>query len=366
MGVAAVPDTFDPIPPALRDAVLAWYDAAGRALPFRGTRDPYAILVSELMAQQTQVARAAEAWVGWMERFPVIEALADAPLADVLRAWAGLGYNRRAVHLHRAARAIVRDHGGRVPDTVAGLLELPGVGPYTARAVAAIAFGHRVGAVDTNVRRVIGRVVGGMDEAIPASALQVIADAAVPRERAGDWTHAVMDLGARLCIPRRPRCGACPAAPWCRLAAASTATAHAAGRAAPTTGSAATAAAPAGPAGAVRAERRPGARTRSLDRSRPGDPRSRAVRVTRPAASTGSPARVRRPEPAFQATARWLRGRIVARLRDAPDGAWLTFDDPIGQHGQPAVRAALEGLARDGLVELDGPERARIATVAPG
>ena len=117
------------------------------------------------MAQQTQAARAAEAWTSWMARFPSVEALASAPVADVLRAWAGLGYNRRAVHLHRAAKAIVAEHGGRVPSSVDELEALPGVGPYTARAVAAIAFGEPVGAVDVNVKRVLGRIVAGGPEA---------------------------------------------------------------------------------------------------------------------------------------------------------------------------------------------------------
>ena len=134
-------DPASSIPPALRDAVLAWYDANGRRLAFRATRDPYAVLVSELMAQQTQAERAAIAWTDWMTRFPTVGSLAAAPVADVVRAWAGLGYNRRAINLQRAARVIVDEHGGRVPDAVDALEALPGVGPYTARAVAAIAFG---------------------------------------------------------------------------------------------------------------------------------------------------------------------------------------------------------------------------------
>jgi A/G-specific adenine glycosylase len=296
--VIPVAVTPDAVPPPLRAAVLAWYEGTGRRLAFRATRDPYAVLVSELMAQQTQAARAAEAWTAWMARFPTVEALADAPLADVLRAWAGLGYNRRAVHLHRAARAIVELHGGRVPDAVEGLRTLPGVGPYTARAVAAIAFGRPVGAVDTNVRRVLGRVVAGDPHALAPAALQAIADAAVPPRRAGDWTHALMDLGARLCRPRQPRCADCPAIAWCRYAAG-----------------------------------------------------------VRPVAA---PRRARRPDPAFPSTTRWLRGRILARAREAGDGAWTRFADPMGEHGSPAVREAVVALASEGLLEHrdtpDGPE----------
>ena len=217
--MAAPLDADAAVPPALRDAVLAWYDANGRALAFRATKDPYAVLVSELMAQQTQAERAAEAWTTWMERFPTVGALADAPLADVIRAWAGLGYNRRAINLHRAAKAIVAEHDGRVPDSVEGLLALPGVGPYTARAVAAIAFGRPVGAVDTNVRRVLGRVAAGAADALPAAGMQALADDVVPVKRPGDWTHALMDVGATLCRPRSPLCAACPALAWCRYAA---------------------------------------------------------------------------------------------------------------------------------------------------
>ena len=280
------------VDPALRDAVLDWYDATGRELAFRTRSDPYAVLVSELMAQQTQAARAAEAWTSWMARFPSVEALAAAPVADVLRAWAGLGYNRRAVHLHRAAQAIVAEHGGRVPSAVGELEALPGVGPYTARAVAAIAFGQPVGAVDVNVKRVLGRIVAGGPEAIPASAMQGIADASVPPDRAGAWTHALMDVGQRVCRPRRPNCADCPAIAWCAYAAG-----------------------------------------------------------VRPAVDVGgAPARPRRPEPAFESTNRWLRGRILARARDAV--GWSPFVDAIGEHGPGAVRAAVIALARDGLLEV--------------
>jgi A/G-specific adenine glycosylase len=198
----------------LRAAVLSWFDARGRALPFRDSRDPWAILVSEAMAQQTQIARAAEKWTSFMAAFPTVQSVAAATPADVLRAWQGLGYNRRAVNLWRAARAIVAEHGGRVPDDLATLERLPGVGPYTARAVAAIAFGRRVGAVDTNVRRVLGRAFG-----VEGAALQDLADRIAPDDRPGRWTHAVMDVGATFCRPRNPLCAECPARPWCRYAA---------------------------------------------------------------------------------------------------------------------------------------------------
>src|SRR6185369_6681899 len=170
----------DALPAEARAAVLAWFAEVGRALAFRGTRDPYAILVSEVMAQQTQVARVVVAWGRFMNRFPTVAALAAATPADVLRAWQGMGYDRRALNLRRAARAIVEAHGGRVPNDVAALEHLPGIGPYTARAVASIAFGARVGAVDTNVRRVLGRVLAGQDAgALTPTELQSMADASV-------------------------------------------------------------------------------------------------------------------------------------------------------------------------------------------
>ena len=177
------------VPADARDAILAWYDATGRLLAFRTTADPYAVLVSELMAQQTQAVRAAEAWTAWTARWPTVASLAAAPVADVLRAWKGMGYNRRALNLHRGAQRIVADHAGVVPGTVAELQALPGVGPYTARAVAAIAFRIPVGAVDTNVRRVLGRLAAGGPEAFDGAAMQALADASVPRDRPDAWTH---------------------------------------------------------------------------------------------------------------------------------------------------------------------------------
>jgi A/G-specific adenine glycosylase len=296
------------LPPAARGAILAWYDGRGRTLPFRGTSDPYAILVSEAMAQQTQAARAGEAWLRFMEQFPTVAALAAATPAEVLRAWQGLGYNRRALNLWRAACQVVAEHGGRLPADLGSLEALSGVGSYTARAVAAIAFGLPVGAVDTNVRRVLGRIVAGDETAIRRSELQALADAAVPLDRPADWTHAIMDLGATVCRPRRPDCANCPARPWCRYAALAQATAHA----------------PATAAGArAPAERAPAAGARG----------------------TATP---------FAATSRWLRGRIVDRLRAAPDGAWVTIGGPIGLHDQPAIERALQALATEGLVEIRG------------
>ena len=287
------------VSPEARDAILAWYYVMGRDLPFRRTTDPYAILVSEAMAQQTQAARAAETWTRFMATFPTVESLADASPAAVLRAWQGLGYNRRALALWRAARCIVDEHGGQVPSDVAELQALPGVGPYTARAVAAIAFGVPAGAVDTNVRRVLGRIAAGGAEVLDPADLQALADRVVPADRAADWTHAVMDVGASVCRPMRPDCEACPARASCRFA-----------------------------------QRAAAGAPESVVRGRPD---------ARPA-----------PAPAFPTTSRWLRGRILDRLRATPDDGWLALDDAIGSHDRAAVAGAARALAREGLLELDG------------
>ena len=172
----------------MEEALLAWFDENGRDLPWRRTRDPYAILVSEVMLQQTQVARVVPRYLRWLERWPSVESLASASPADVIRKWQGLGYNRRALNLHRAARRVAADGW---PDD---LTELPGVGRYTADAVARFAFDRPVLPVDVNVRRVLDRTEGSFG---PRSA------------------HALMDLGATVCLARIPRCGVCPLASGC-------------------------------------------------------------------------------------------------------------------------------------------------------
>lgn len=183
----------------LQAAVLHWYDAHGRDFPWRRTRDPYAILVSEFMAQQTQIARVLERYERWLARWPTAQALAAASPAQVLTEWVGLGYNQRALRLRAACEIVARDGW---PRDSAALRALPGVGPYTAAAVASFAFGERVAAVDTNVRRVAARL--GADPA-----------ALLPATRHADWNQAAMELGARVCTARAPRCDACPAATWC-------------------------------------------------------------------------------------------------------------------------------------------------------
>ena len=297
-------------PPAI-EAALEWYTANGRALAFRRTTDPWAVLVSEVMAQQTQAARAAEAWSTFIERYPDPAALAAASSAEVIRAWRGLGYNRRAIALRSAAVRIVDDHGGAVPDSLDALEALPGIGSYTARAVLAIAFGRPVAPLDTNIRRVLERAIGGLP--LAPRHLQATADGFVPPDRSGAWTHALMDIGATFCRKRDPRCATCPLAAHCRLFRA----------------------------GGLRAAVQ---RNACATRSAKAKPRT------------------------FESTTRYLRGRILDRLRDAAPSTWVAFDGRIGSHDAGAVRRALADLEREGFLELDvdqsrdgrGPRRARL------
>lgn len=188
--------------------LLDWYGAQARDLPWRRTRDPYRILVSEIMLQQTQASRAAVAFTAFTSRFPMVRTLAAASVAEVLTAWRGLGYNRRALGLHKAARVIVDEHAGVVPRDLAALRALPGVGDYTARAVLAFAYGQDVGPVDTNVARVLSRAVAG--RGLTRREAQSLADALVPEGQGRAWSSALMDLGARHCTARRPACDSCP------------------------------------------------------------------------------------------------------------------------------------------------------------
>jgi A/G-specific adenine glycosylase len=299
---------------ALRVALLAWWDRGHRDLPWRRTSDPYAVLISEAMLQQTQVERVAPRYRAFLERFPTPAALAAATPAEVIRAWAGLGYNRRAVYLHRLAREVVARHGGALPRTAAELQRLPGVGPYTARAVAAIAFGEPIAAVDTNVRRVLTRIVDGGPGGRGAAAVQALADAALARDRPGDWNQALMELGATICTAGAPRCAACPVEALCAAA-----------------------------------------------------PRIRAVRERE--GHYRAP-RQTRPQGGYPHSNRFYRGRILDALRAAgPEGLApaelgrrlrldFTADD------LPWLRRLLDGLARDGLVawEGDGQDAVRLPT----
>lgn len=192
-------------------AVLRWGAPRIRDLPWRAIRDPWRILVAEIMLQQTQVPRVIPKWTAFCADYPTPAVCAAAPLGDVLRRWQGLGYPRRARNLHDAAAVMVADHDGAVPDDLASLLALPGIGPYTARAVLAFAYERDVAVVDTNIARVLARVAG---ERLTARRVQAAADALVPQGAGWAWNQMLMDLGATVCRPA-PRCAECPLTTSC-------------------------------------------------------------------------------------------------------------------------------------------------------
>jgi A/G-specific adenine glycosylase len=225
-----MPSPPRPDPLAAGRALLDWYDQHARALPWRvppggdgkGRRpDPYHVWLSEVMLQQTTVATVGPYFRAFVARWPTVRALAAADLDSVLHAWQGLGYYARARNLHRCAEAIVRDHGGRFPDGEAALSGLPGVGPYTAAAIAAIAFDRPAAVVDGNVERVVARLFA-VATPLPAAkpALRRLAATLLPDRRPGDFAQAMMDLGATACTPRRPRCPSCPWQGHCAARAA--------------------------------------------------------------------------------------------------------------------------------------------------
>lgn len=214
------------VSPQIAAPLLAWYDAAARVLPWRAPpgspapandpAGPYRVWLSEVMLQQTQVATVIPYFERWTARWPDFASLAAADDAKVMSMWAGLGYYARARNLLKGARTVVADHGGRLPDTEAALLTIPGIGAYTAAAIAAIAFGRRAVVVDGNVERVVARLFAistPMSAARPA--IRAATDSITPDERAGDFAQAMMDLGSRICTPRNPKCLLCPIAGPC-------------------------------------------------------------------------------------------------------------------------------------------------------
>ena len=204
--------------PELRAQLLSWYDRARRDLPWRRTRDPYAIWLSEVMLQQTQVSTVIPYWERFLQRFPTVAALAAAPLPDVLAGWRGLGYYSRARNLHRAAQEVVERFGGTLPSTAAELRSLPGFGRYTAGAVASIAFGEAAPLVDGNVARVLSRlfeVEGPPGDRAREARLWTLAAELVPGERPGDFNQALMEHGATVCRPEKPLCLLCSVREHC-------------------------------------------------------------------------------------------------------------------------------------------------------
>ena len=203
------------------EPVLAWYSAHARDLPWRAPdASPWSVLVSEIMLQQTPVSRVLPAFRAWLARWPAPAALAAEPAGEAVRQWGRLGYPRRALRLHEAATTITRDHAGEVPSAYEDLLALPGIGRYTAAAVAVFAFGHRHAVLDTNVRRVLTRLASGEEfpGRQPSAAEYRLAESLLPEDpaTAARWSVAVMELGALTCTAARPKCGACPVSAHCK------------------------------------------------------------------------------------------------------------------------------------------------------
>ena len=289
--------------------LLNWYRRHGRAkLPWRVGRSPYRTLISEFMLAQTQVDRVVPKFEAFIERFPDLPALSDATVADVLRAWRGLGYNSRAVRLQRLARVVCERGGAGLPSDAAALRALPGIGAYTAAAIRAFAFDLDDVPVDTNVRRIVERVCFGVEAGagIAPSKIDAQARALLPEGRAHDWGSALMDLGATICTARAPKCPVCPLQNDCK--------------AAPLDGAA-------------------------IERLRAARNKPRAPQGALP----------------FERTTRYARGRIVERLRDLPPGQRISLLD-LHREVAPAipgrslddVRGLIAALERDGLISHDG------------
>lgn len=310
----------------LQARLLDWYAEHRRDLPWRRTRDPYRILVAEVMLQQTQVERVIPKYHEFLERFPTLQALAEAPAAEVIRVWSGLGYNRRAVNLQRAAQAVVERFGGVMPRDLDALTALPGIGRYTAGAVACFAYEQDVGFIDTNIRRVLHRLFVGPEVPEPRATprqLQDLADRAVPPGRGYEWNQALIEFGALRCTARKPACVVCPLSEACRAFPA-------------------------------------------IQRALAEAPRAR------------------RSEGPFEQSSRYFRGRVIEALRALGDGE--TID--LGSLG-PKVRSdfapeepehvawlyeVVDGLRRDGLAQVAeetatydarGPERLNVRVRLP-
>jgi len=289
--------------PTLRHALLAWHRKHGLRAPWRISGDPYHVLVAAVMAQQTQMSRVLPKYDDFIAAFPTIEALARASIARVLRIWAPLGYNIRAVRLHRAAKRIVRDGG--FPRRADELEEIEGIGPFTAAIVASFAFGEPAAAIDTNVERVVRRLAGDIDGRLSARAVAEATERLLAGRSPARWNQAMMDLGGVVCTSRSPRCNACPVARWCRA--------------------------------------RPLFERRVAERRAPS-----------------------RTQPPFPRSSRYYRGRIVQALRELPAGASISRRALLSRlpdrDGLDAAtfRALIDALSHDGLVRIDATGRLRL------
>ncbi|TAM59115.1 A/G-specific adenine glycosylase [bacterium] len=285
----------------VRGQLLAWYGLHGRRLPWRERVDPYRVLVSEMMLQQTQAERVVPKFEAFLERFPTAGSLASSAVAEVVRLWQGLGYNRRAVRLHAIARAVVERHGGEIPRETGALLALPGIGRYTAAALRAFAFNADAAPLDTNIRRVIHRLAFGLEHPprAGAAALERVASELVAPGRGREWNSALMDLGATVCTARAPKCLVCPLRDYCAAA--------------------------------------------------PIDPLELQAAAKAHAPARGPQARLK-----FVETTRYARGRIVEHLRGLPHGAGASVAQLADLLGRPDVSALVAGLERDGLAAVEG------------
>jgi len=284
-------------------ALLRWYRKHGRELPWRNEKDPYRILVSEVMLQQTQVARVQTKYSEFLRKFPTFRKLAAARTSEVIRTWRGMGYNNRALRLQGLSKIVIREFGGRLPQEIENLRKLPGIGRYTAHAIACFAFGQQVPVVDTNVIRVLGRLYPTRKDTSPLQPEVVwrLATAHVPRSNADDWNQALMDLGATICTAAKPRCEICPLKNLCPSA-------HAAPR---------------------RISRR--------SRVEPG--------------RNGIPNRI-------------YRGKAIEILRDLEPGRSMSslslarkIVADFNERDRPWFRSLLESLKRDGMIRLKGQTR---------
>ena len=302
-------------------SLLQWYAAEKRSLPWRETSDPYAILVSEIMLQQTQVDRVLPKYFQFLTAFPTLDALATAPTADVISVWVPLGYNMRAVRLQSIARQVIAEYHGRIPDTIEELLKLKGVGRYTAGAIACFAYHKQVATVDTNIRRVLHRIFFGLEHPEPKlndAQMLLHAERVLPEGEAYNWNQALMDLGATICTSNNPRCGQCPLQETCHAYAEMS--------------------------------------QHSLFPSGTVFRQLRKVAEKKPA-YTSQP---------FTSSNRYFRGRIIKLLSSMPTSQKLTLDQlgpqlkpDFSSSDLPWLQQIVNGLAKDGLLDI-APDGVRL------
>lgn len=304
------------IPARVQRTLLQWYASEKRNLPWRDISDPYAILVSEMMLQQTQVDRVLPKYQQFLTTFPTLAALAAASTADVISVWVPLGYNMRAVRLQSIARQVIQEYGGHIPDTIEELLKLKGVGRYTAGAIACFAYHKQVATVDTNIRRVLHRIFLGLEHPEPKlndAQMLVLAEQVLPPAEAYNWNQALMDLGATICTSGNPRCTACPMHTSCQA---------------------------------------------YVDMSQHSlFPSGTVLRQLRKVAEKQPTYRTRQSQP-FTSSNRYYRGRIVARLRSLAANERMTLlalgpeiKADFGEDELSWLQTIVQGLAKDGLVD---------------